>query len=173
MIKFSKSWSIPLLIALTLIFNPVYAQGQGKGQGHGHGKGQSQGKGAGHGQGHVQGQGKIKNKSNMNKQGIGNVNRANAGKVNRARFAKTDSATITKYYKAHPFPVSNLPPGIAKNLARGKPLPPGIEKVFLPSDLAAQLPVRNGYDYLVAGKDVVLINQTTGIVDDILVNALN
>lgn len=58
------------------------------------------------------------------------------------------------------------------NLARGKPLPPGIAKRFLPNDLLNRLPVYPGYEYLAVGKDVVLVNSTTGIVSDILANAL-
>ncbi|MDX1443630.1 MAG: hypothetical protein R3270_07625, partial [Gammaproteobacteria bacterium] len=34
----------------------------------------------------------------------------------------------------------SLPPGIAKNLERGKPLPPGIQKTRLPNELQQKLP---------------------------------
>ena len=65
-----------------------------------------------------------------------------------------------------------LPPGIAKNLARGKPLPPGIAKRYLPGELVAQLPPRPGYEWVVAGTDVVLMAAATGLVVDILRDAL-
>ncbi len=133
------------------------------------------------GQGRAQRQGQVQRKGGANVKARGTVNRSqarvknpqvNAVNVNRARFANTDSVTINRYYRARPFPVTTLPPGIARNLVRGQPLPPGIARVYLPPDLVAQLPVRTGYDYLVAGRDVVLVNTSTGVVDDILVNAL-
>lgn len=69
-------------------------------------------------------------------------------------------------------PATALPPGIAKNLARGKPLPPGIAKVFLPNGILSTLPAYPGYEYRAVGNDVVLVNSTTGIVSDILTNVL-
>ena len=88
------------------------------------------------------------------------------------KFSNNDRVIVTDYFKAHPFTTTPLPPGIAKNLARGKPLPPGIAKVFLPEGLLSTLPAHPGYDYLVAGNDVLLVNSTTGIVSDILTNVL-
>lgn len=129
------------------------------------GQGQGQGKGKGHGKVN-QGHGNKKNKKiNSNQKKVNTKNITNSNKV---RFVDTDKAVVTKYFSAKPFPTTTLPPGIAKNLLRGKPLPPGIAKVFLPADLVSQLPVYPGYDYLVAGKDVVLVDSTTGIIADIL-----
>ncbi len=65
-----------------------------------------------------------------------------------------------------------LPPGIAKNLARGKPLPPGIAKRYLPGELEAQLPPRPGCQWVVVGTDVVLIAAATGLVVDLIRDAL-
>lgn len=48
-----------------------------------------------------------------------------------------------------------LPPGIAKNLARGKPLPPGIAKKYPPNAMLAQLPYHPGYEWRVAGSDLI------------------
>ena len=43
-----------------------------------------------------------------------------------------------------------LPPGIAKNLARGKPLPPGISKKYLPDELRHALPPPpKGYERII------------------------
>jgi hypothetical protein len=39
----------------------------------------------------------------------------------------------------------SLPPGIAKNLARGKPLPPGIAKKTVLTSMLGQLPYYLGY----------------------------
>lgn len=68
-------------------------------------------------------------------------------------------------------PVQSLPPGIAKNYARGKPLPPGIARKALPSGLLGLLPPRPGYEWGVVDRDVVLLVAGTMIVADILRNA--
>ncbi|MEZ5667437.1 MAG: anti-virulence regulator CigR family protein [Alphaproteobacteria bacterium] len=63
---------------------------------------------------------------------------------------------------------SALPPGIARNLARGKALPPGIAMQALPPALAATLPpVPAGYGRFVVGEDLVLIELTSGLVSDL------
>ena len=177
MFKLSKIGSFSALLSIFVIYSSaVYADitgisdanaGQGNGQGNGHGQGQSHGQGKGQGQSHGQNKG----------QGQGHKNAANSNssvaKSHGVRFANTDQQTISKYYSANPFPVSTLPPGIAMNLARGKPLPPGIAKQYLPPSLVSQLPVYPGYEYLAVGKDVILRNTTTGIVTDILTNILH
>ncbi|MFH1803685.1 MAG: hypothetical protein ABID63_02215 [Pseudomonadota bacterium] len=62
-----------------------------------------------------------------------------------------------------------LPPGIAMKLERGGTLPPGIAKRDLPAGLAARLPRPHpGTERLIAGNDVVLIEQGTGIILDII-----
>ena len=87
-------------------------------------------------------------------------------------FSKTDKATIANFFNQNPFPATALPPGIAMNLARGKPLPPGIAKKLLPSDLLTRLPSYPGYEYRIVGNDVVLVDTTTNIVTDVLTNIL-
>ncbi|MDO9320044.1 MAG: anti-virulence regulator CigR family protein [Pseudomonas sp.] len=67
--------------------------------------------------------------------------------------------------------VDPLPPGIRKNLARGKPLPPGIAKKLDP-DFARQLPYYQGYEWRQVGSDAALINITTGIVREIMRDVL-
>lgn len=67
---------------------------------------------------------------------------------------------------------SALPPGIAKNLARGKPLPPGIAKNF-DSRVVGQLPHYDGYEWKQTGTDVVLVAIATGIVYEVLRNVLD
>ena len=61
-----------------------------------------------------------------------------------------------------------LPPGIRKNLARGKPLPPGIAKKMAPPALVARLPVHPGYEWRVVGTDLVLVAIATLIIADVL-----
>lgn len=68
--------------------------------------------------------------------------------------------------------VSSLPPGIQKNLARGKPLPPGIAKKF-DNRLIGKLPRYDGYEWRQAGTDVVLVAIATGIVYEVLRNVLD
>jgi hypothetical protein len=97
-------------------------------------------------------------------------------------FSKGEINVIAHWYDEHRAPVSNgkgrnkpkgLPPGIAKNLARGKPLPPGIAKQVLPSGLIALLPQPpNGYERMVVGGKILLVNIATRVIHDILVDAI-
>ena len=64
-----------------------------------------------------------------------------------------------------------LPPGIAKNLARGKPLPPGIAKRYLPGTLLGRLPTRPGYEWLVVDSDILLVVAATAVIVDVLADA--
>lgn len=61
-----------------------------------------------------------------------------------------------------------LPPGIAKNLARGKPLPPGIAKRYFPNDLLVRLPPREGYEWQVIDNEIVLVAVATAVIVDVL-----
>lgn len=87
-------------------------------------------------------------------------------------IGEEEGRLIRDYFAAHPMQPQGLPPGIAKNVARGKPLPPGIAKKFLPDGLRTQLPLRDGYEYTIVGDDVVLIEAATRVVVDILTGAL-
>ncbi|MBO6634447.1 anti-virulence regulator CigR family protein [Parvibaculum sp.] len=87
-------------------------------------------------------------------------------------FAPEETRLIRDYFATSPVETKPLPPGIAKNLARGKPLPPGIAKRYLPGDLNARLPVRSDYERLIAGDDVLLVSLATGVIVDILTDAL-
>lgn len=63
----------------------------------------------------------------------------------------------------------DLPPGIAKNLARGKPLPPGIAKQHLPDGLAHALPAPpRGYERIIVDGKVLLVEIATQVIHDIL-----
>lgn len=72
---------------------------------------------------------------------------------------------IRDYYSSQGRKPKSLPPGIAKNLARGKPLPPGIAKTRAPDDLIVLLPARTGTRWLVAGDVVLLVDAGDIIVD--------
>lgn len=68
-------------------------------------------------------------------------------------------------------PAKALAPGIQKNLARGKPLPPGIAKK-LDGRLLGRLPHYDGYDWVQAGADLVLLTVATGIIHEVLLQPL-
>ena len=72
---------------------------------------------------------------------------------------------IRDFYSADSRKPKSLPPGIAKNLARGKPLPPGIAKQQVPDDLIVLLPARTGTRWLIAGDVVLLVDVSDVIVD--------
>jgi len=83
-----------------------------------------------------------------------------------------DRTTIARYFQQHPQPATALPPGIAKNVARGKPIPPGIAKRGVPNALTGQLSVPKGYELQTVGTDVVLIEAGTRIIADVLKDVL-
>ena len=62
-----------------------------------------------------------------------------------------------------------LPPGIARNLSRGKPLPPGIAKQHLPDGLVHALPAPpRGYERIIVDGKVLLVEIATQVIHDIL-----
>ncbi|MBP6083668.1 MAG: hypothetical protein KA732_20720 [Providencia sp.] len=63
-----------------------------------------------------------------------------------------------------------LPPGIAKQIRKGKPLPPGIAKKVLPANFRSHLPVYEGYEWRVSGRDLILVAISTAIVAEIIEN---
>lgn len=73
-------------------------------------------------------------------------------------------------YREYWRPGPALPPGIQKNLARGKPLPPGIAKQ-LDSRLLVRLPRYEGYEWQRVGSDLVLVAIATGIIYQVLDHA--
>jgi hypothetical protein len=81
-------------------------------------------------------------------------------------FTAVEKREIRDWFAREKIVAEPLPPGIAKNLARGKPLPPGIAKKEIPAALVAKL-ARPGYELFLVGTDVVLVK--SGIVVDMLV----
>jgi len=61
-----------------------------------------------------------------------------------------------------------IPPGIRKNLARGKAMPPGIAMTRMPETLLSKLPRHDGYEWQWRGSDLVLVAIGTLIVVEIL-----
>ncbi len=68
---------------------------------------------------------------------------------------------------------SDLPPGLAMQLERNGTLPPGLAKRDLPPELEARLrPLPAGLRRVIVGSDVVLVNEVTNTVLDIIRNVL-
>jgi Ni/Co efflux regulator RcnB len=90
--------------------------------------------------------------------------------VVRVVFQDSDRMVFREYYRTHREGVKPLPPGIAKNLARGKPLPPGIAKTRVPDVVLVKLPWRPpGYTFFLVGDRIVLLD-AKGLVADILLS---
>lgn len=90
----------------------------------------------------------------------------------RVDLPRINERELRQLLRQHDAPrAESLPPGIQRNLERGKPLPPGIAKRF-DGQLAAQLPNYPGYEWERVGADVVLIEAATRIVVDVLVDVL-
>jgi hypothetical protein len=66
-----------------------------------------------------------------------------------------------------------LPPGIARKIARGGTMPPGIAKRYMPGDLLAQLPIRQGQKWMLAGTDLIIVEIATNVIVDVLKGALH
>jgi len=67
----------------------------------------------------------------------------------------------------------HLPPGLQKHLEKNGRLPPGLAKRDLPANLVAQLPPAHaGTLRQIVGSDVVLIQEGTNVILDILENVL-
>lgn len=65
-----------------------------------------------------------------------------------------------------------LPPGLAKQLEKNGHLPPGLEKRDLPDDLSERLPARHGLKRLIVGSDVLLVEEGTELILDIIRDAI-
>jgi hypothetical protein len=86
-------------------------------------------------------------------------------------FRDSDRVAFRDYFVRNRIAAESLPPGIAKNVARGKPLPPGIAKKMVPADLLAVGPrVSNDVSFSIVGRAVVALKN--GIVIDILADIL-
>jgi hypothetical protein len=96
-----------------------------------------------------------------------------------ASFSRQEVEIIARFYREHaatPAPGSSstrLPRGIAKKLARGKPMPPGIAKRALPQDLTILLPPPPvGHERIVVAGKILLVDIATQVVRDVLTDVL-
>lgn len=94
-------------------------------------------------------------------------------------FSLGEIEAIRAYYREHGHVEQRgkhrkgLPPGIAKNLARGKPLPPGIAKQMLPPALLERLPAPpSGYERIIVDGKVLLVEVATQIIHDVLADVI-
>ena len=96
------------------------------------------------------------------------------------QFTPAEVQIIRDYYESGAYDShkkkggkNGLPPGIAKNLARGKPLPPGIAKQYLPGDLVRRLPpVPAGYERIIVAGKILLVAIATQVVHDVLTDVM-
>ncbi|WP_460135214.1 anti-virulence regulator CigR family protein [Pseudomonas sp. S1_E04] len=148
MIKSLKGVSIVLSLVLSAGSAVALADpGNGKGQGHNKGNGQG-----------GQGYDKPKGKGAQGRHGP-SVDRSGV-------------LTVLGGYRDYWSPGPALPPGIQKNLARGKPLPPGIAKK-LDARLLNRLPHYDGYEWQQAGTDLILVALATGLIYEVLNGAFD
>jgi hypothetical protein len=152
---------VTFLFAISISFFNLMALADPGNKGHGHGKGhaKSAGKSHGHGKTHA-------------KKAHAKSSKAVKNTKSFKRFSTNDKTVIRNYFDKNPLSATALPPGVAMNLARGKPLPPGIAKRYLPENLVTTLPVYPGYEYLLVGKDAVLVDPTTNVIADVIANVL-
>lgn len=97
-------------------------------------------------------------------------------------FSSDEIGIIQNWYREHRTTAGRghgkgkpkgLPPGIAKNLARGKPLPPGIAKQNLPAGLQSVLPrLPDGYERIIVDGKVLIVEIATHVIHDILADAI-
>ncbi|RJF88424.1 hypothetical protein D3874_16540 [Oleomonas cavernae] len=97
------------------------------------------------------------------------VGEAVGGAVAAALFGASDRQLISNYFLRNSGYLDGLPPGIRKQLVTKGRLPPGIAKKALPPGLAGQLsPLPSGFDRMIIGPDVLLVEIATGIIVDII-----
>ncbi len=155
--------ALPLLLAscALVIGQTVAAPPEGKGNPN---KGNPDN---GQGQGQDKGQGKGRGKPDKDSHDAG----ANGASLRYAGITVTTARSYAHEYGLSGY--SQLPPGIRKNLARGKPLPPGIAKKMVPGPMLARLPAYPGYEWRIAGSDLVLVAIATAVVADVLLNVFD
>lgn len=104
-----------------------------------------------------------------NDKGQGHGNAAPAIPGGSFVFSGTERQLISNYFLRNGGYYSELPPGIRRQLVTKGRLPPGIAKKALPPGLAGGLPsVPSGFERMIVGPDVLLVEIATGIIFDII-----
>ncbi|MEL5426500.1 anti-virulence regulator CigR family protein [Serratia nevei] len=146
---------LALIASLGLSSAPALADkgGNGNGNGNGHGNSGNHGNNGNHG-----------NKGN--KDHYDNGVYRNDDNLITVNLSRDRARSLAHNYGLTGY--RSLPPGIAKNLARGKPLPPGIAKKVVPRSMLRELPQYPGYEWRIAGDDLVLVALSTAIVASVI-----
>jgi hypothetical protein len=108
-------------------------------------------------------------------QGRGNSRPAEPGPTVEASISISlgDREIIQQFYAANPQAGAEaLPPGIRRNLTRGKPLPPGIAKKAPPTALSSRITVPERFEIVEVGLDVFLVEAATGLIHDVLMDVI-
>ena len=100
-------------------------------------------------------------------QGRGKRNESAVREQQTFGFSVRERQIVAEFFATHRLESDALPPGIARNLERGKRLPPGIAKKQIPPGLQALLPTRLGFEVSIVGDRIVLL-EASGLVVDIL-----
>lgn len=152
---------LALIASLGLSSAPALADKGGNGNGNGNsGNHGNSGNNGNHGNNGNSGKHGNKAKGNDGDQGLVSVS------ISRDR-----ARSLARNYGLTGY--GSLPPGIAKNLARGKPLPPGIAKKMVPSSMLRDLPYYPGYEWRIAGDDLVLVALSTALVASVINGVFN
>jgi hypothetical protein len=107
--------------------------------------------------------------TNASEVGVDVVFSKNEASIIRAYYRDNSTHQTKKNKKNKGNGRSSLPPGIAKNLGRGKPLPPGIAKQYLPENLISRLPPPpHGFERVVLSGKVLLVEVATQVIHDVL-----
>jgi len=88
-------------------------------------------------------------------------------------FNENDRAEIRRYYRKHLPPGlakrESLPPGLRKQLVKRGTLPPGLRSAQLPTELNRRLShLPDGYIRLRVATDVILLNEQTRVILDVV-----
>jgi hypothetical protein len=86
-------------------------------------------------------------------------------KVTHARASDTEIRIVREYYSDPSRKPKPIPPGIWKNLGRGKKVPPGMSRTRLPGAVVERMPRRQGAEWWIAGDRVLLIDTNNNLVD--------
>lgn len=125
------------------------------------------------GKGQGNGKGKPQNSQDHGNQGgHANTGKHSGGGDHGPGINRSSILGIIGEHRDYWSPGPALPPGIQKNLARGKPLPPGIAKK-LDGRLAGRLPHYDGYEWQQAGTDLILVALATGLIYEVLNGAFD
>ena len=105
-------------------------------------------------------------------QGRGNQGRSDGAAASVTLSVELKSQ-IQEFYTTRPATNAQaLPPGIRRNLERGKPLPPGIAKKTAPPELTRRIELRDGFELVEVGLDVLLVEVATNVIHDVLMDII-